>query len=198
MSNKPGRFRRKARTTTVTLCVDPDDAEAIASAQLSVQSARTEQTAVEGLSGGKERDRRMEAAATALANATAAYEAVLADTPTLTLTLQAISPARREQILYEHPPTAEQQKRFDRLKADAGPESGQDKLIMDPDGFYTALLAASVTKVEWSNGDIEEALVDDDAADLWETANNGDRLAIQMAMESLAVARSAVQDLGKG
>jgi len=189
MSNTPSRFRRKAKTATITLAVDPDDAEVIKDAQDALAGAEAELKAppTGGKSAGTLR-RRVETAKAHLAD-------VIATHPVVTLTVERLPDKDRERILSDHPATAEEQAEYERTRPDDAPET----MGFSPDGYFPALLAASCIDVRFSDeDDSRDGLSPEEAKDLWESAGQGDKFTIQVTCQALVMAGSSVEALGKG
>jgi hypothetical protein len=149
MSNKPSRYRRKMRVETLTMPVDPNDVHRFRSEQNRLVAAAA---ALDRVKVGHAKPDAIAEAETELADAQKALDAKLVElgVPTMTFTFQALSPAKLEALLADHPPSKDQ--------IDAARRADPDGPLPDYNGitYPPALLAATCTRVEWSDGGVHE------------------------------------------
>jgi hypothetical protein len=191
MSNKPSRYRRKMRVETLTMPVDPNDVHRFRSEQNRLVAAAA---ALDRVKVGHAKPDAIAEAETELADAQKALDAKLVElgVPTMTFTFQALSPAKLEALLADHPPSKDQ--------IDAARRADPDGPLPDYNGitYPPALLAATCTRVEWSeDGQVDNGISEDDAAELFEHSSTGDQGLILNVIGGVNNVPSLVSDLGK-
>lgn len=180
---------RPTRTVTVTMALDPDDTDEFVAARRKVEAARNR---LAGVAPDQYDD-----AATELALAEEAMEAVEAEHPTFTVHLRGVGPARVEELMYGHRPTDAQRKRARALNG-GDPKSEPQ---WNDDTFPPAMLAEAVAKITFSDDPEHplDGLSLTQATDLWSARwSIGDRSMIFNAAMMLDQSLSQVGDLGKG
>jgi hypothetical protein len=188
MSNTPSKFRRKARTESMTFPVDPNDAAKI----MPIQQAH--QSAIEALSMLTDGDASADAIAGAQAKVDqtkAAYDEALADYPTVTFHLRAMSGVQLQAIQSDNPPKPEQIEMVKKSDPDAAAPD------FDPETYPPALLAAACTGVEWSDGTKAKSLSEADAVEFYESSSFGDQQQMMTVITLLNQLPSRVNALGK-
>lgn len=167
------RSKKKPATSRVTLCLDPEAADAWDAAQRAEQQAQA--------TYDDEPGETTRATLTVAQRATqAAREAV--EAASQEFRFQSIGRDRYEAMLDDHPATDET-----RAKQTAG---GQIATDYHPRTFPIALIAASLTM---------PALTDDEVAALWDDPNwTGNELSILWSHAMLVNGQSRVVDLKKG
>lgn len=180
--------RRERRTTSVTLALDPNDAETLAEARAAAKRA---QALVDRLTDSVDPDRRAnaEAAAAAAADQLAAHQAAMV---TFTVHMRAIGPARVEALLHAHRPT-DKQRRDAKALANGDPKA---QPTYNEDTFPPALLAEVITGIDFSDGDTSGPLSVEEVADMWRESSQGDRILLMQSAMLLDQAPSRVEALG--
>jgi len=184
---KRSRFKRPPRTADLTLFEDPNDAEKAGVLHGDVYVA---QAALRDLD---QDDETREAAQAKVDAAEAARDEFVAAARKLTLTVKAVRPDEYEDLEFESRPGP---KKRDRYKAEHGEDLPPG--AVDRDVFYPKLLAASVTHVEWSDGETADGIDREEAVELWRNSNLGDQRLLRAALDALQTVSAQVPDLGKG
>lgn len=174
------RLKARPRPFDVYVCAyDPADAKALQDAARRVDDAKAD--------GAK---------ATARREQKKLRESVV----TIEFRLEGIGPAAWEALMSEHTPTDAQIERA-RISAVASGED-PDKVAVqwNDETFPPAVLAASVTSVTISDApdDAIDGLSVADATELWTSLSQGDQLGLFFAAQSLNLAPTRVEALGKG
>lgn len=184
-------LHRAARTASVTLALDPNDAERHAEARAAKRRAAAE---VDRATASKDAD-RIEAAQAALDEATEALATLEAEIVTFTIYLSAVGAKRVEELMLEHRPT-DKQKRAARSLNNGDPKAEPQ---FNEDTFPPALLAEEITTIEFSDGDSTGPLSVQQLAELWaDRWPQGDKVQIIQTAMLVNQAPSSVGDLGKG
>lgn len=189
MSNTPSRFRRKDRRDTMTFPLDPNDASKL----LPLQQAHS--NAVEALKLLSENDGSAEAITAAQAEldqAKAALDEGLAEYPTVTFHLRALSGVQLQALQSDHPPTKAQ------IEMMAKTDPGSPAPDYNPETYPPALLARACTKVEWSDGETADELTVADATEFFESSSYGDQQQVMTVIALVNQLPSRVEALGKG
>jgi hypothetical protein len=189
MSNKPSPFRRKNRTETLTFPINPDDASKIVPAQYAHKSALD---ALELASAPEGNPDDVTAAQAALDQARAKLDEVLADCPTITFHLRALSAVTLQAIQTDNPPTPDQIKSVQVTDPDVPTPD------FNPETYPPALLAAACTGVEWSDGTKQAKLTEAEATEFYASSSFGDQQTIFQVLTLLNQLPSRVEALGKG
>jgi hypothetical protein len=189
MSNTPSRFRRKERRDSMTFPVDPNDAAKL----LPLQRAHTD--AAEALKLLAENDGSKAAIKDAqgkLDAAKAELDAGLADCPTVTFHLRALSGVQLQAIQSDNPPTKDQ------IASAKVTDPTSPPPDYNPETYPPALLAAACTGVEWSDGEKADKLTPAEATDFYESSSFGDQQQIMTVIALVNQLPSRVEALGKG
>jgi len=191
---------RPAVTDTVTLALDPNDAQRLADARNRVRRAESDlDRAVAAAAREGAGDDKTEAAQTADEAADAARRDLAdleAGLVTFTVHLKAVGPRRYEELLLAHQPT-NQQRAAAKKMANGDPKAQPG---FDEDKFPPALLAEAVERITFSNGAAEiTGLSPVQADELWRSPwPQGDRILVLQTAQMLNQVSSMVEDLGKG
>lgn len=174
--------RLKARPRpfdTYTCAYDPADAKALADAARRVDDAKAD--------GAKAAARRE-------------LKKLRESVVTIEFRLEGIGPAAWEALMAEHTPTDEQVERARTSAAASGEDPDKVTLQWNEESFPPAVLAASVTSVTISDApdDAIDGLSVADATELWQSLSQGDQLGLFFAAQTLNLAPTRVEALGKG
>lgn len=182
---------RPTRTESLTFAFDPNDGARLTEARTQLRLARQ----VAKQFGPDAAPTTVVAAQTAVEDAQAAYDQIIADAVTFTVELRALKPSRVQELVLEHPPTAKQIKTARALTK--GDPKGDPHV--NEATYLPALLAEAIAKVTISD-DPDQVLTGldaDDVARLIEPCSQGDLVILGTTAESLAQASSKVEELGK-
>jgi hypothetical protein len=199
LTGKDRLFSRPDRSTTVTLALDPNDADRLADARSTARrleaAAERAESKAQLAPNDQGRADTAEHAREAADEAAAKLEALEASLVTFTVHLRAIGPRRVEELLLSNRPTEKQRKNAKAL-ANGDPKAQPD---FNEDTFPPALLAEAITRIEFSDGDTIDALSVAEVTELWAGRwTQGDRAMLLQAAMQVNQAPSAVGDLGKG
>ncbi len=189
-------LKRPQRTASVTLALDPNDAERLAAARLAKRRAdaaldRAEAAAAKDPTKAHAVDQANEAAETA----TATLTNLEAEIVTFTIHLHPVGVRRVEELMLEHKPTDQQRRKAKQL-ANGDPKA---QPTWNEDTFPPAFLAESIDRIEFSDGEVIEDLSIDYLAQLWNRGwTSQDRELVLGHALHVNQASSAVGDLGKG
>ncbi len=183
--------QRPERTTSVTLAFDPNDAERLNAARLAKRRA----DAALDRAGAVADPDTLAALTDAADAATDALDALEAEMVTFTVHLRAVGAARAEELMLEHRPTDRQRKNAKALNN--GDPKAQPQF--NEDTFPPALLAESISRIEFSDGETIDHISVEQVAELWaDRWPQGDKVQLLHAAIAINQASSAVGDLGKG
>jgi hypothetical protein len=191
MSNKPSRFRRKMRTETYTIPVDPNDVHAYRAEQERLREAHV---ALEAAQVDPKADRdKLQAEVTKARDALDAKIAA-SGVETMTFTFQALAPAKLEALRADHPPSPKQ---WEQHAAQKKRDETAEPPEFDPETYPAALIAATCIKVEWSDGTTQDGISEDEARELIDSSSTGDVAMFMAIIGGVNNAPSLVSDLGK-
>lgn len=182
---------RPTRTESLTFAFDPNDGARLTEARSQLRLARQ----VAKQFGPDAAATTVVAAQTAVEDAQAVYDEIIAGAVTFTVELRALKPSRVQELVLEHPPTAKQIKTA-RALAKGDPKGDPH---VNEATYLPALLAEAIAKVTISDDadSVLTGLDSDDVARLIEPCSQGDLVILGTTAESLAQASSKVEELGK-
>lgn len=195
MSNTSKLLRRKRRTTTVSFCVDPNEAPEVQRLRGEVEVAKLR--ADKAQATDEDRDR--------LTAAEAALDTKLGEVDLVVFHLQALGAKANEKLTAKHPPTDDQRREAIEAQKRMGVEKPRPP-AWNTDTYLPALIAAACTSIETPTDtipgdDVTVDLLDEMMAD--ESWSPGDMevlgaAALEVQTASGAINRDLVGRLGEG
>lgn len=184
---------RPVRTESLTFAFDPNDAARLTEARTALQLAK--QVASQFAEGSDAAPATVTLAASRLAEAQGAFDAIIESAVTFTVEMRAIAPSLVEELILDHQPTPKQIKKARALN---GGDPKADPHVNE-DTYLPALLAEVIDRVTISD-DPDSVLTDltpEQVGQLLDRCSQGDKIVLGTTAESLSQASSKVEDLGK-